>query len=402
MWNIYGNQYDLTAFIDKHPGGSFIINKTKGLDDITLLFETYHSFTNRTYIMDELEKYRINKNYNIINYDYKQDNIIKMNQHEYGEYETNYRILEYENGNYNKLINIIKQYYPTRFHIKASPEFIICNISLIILYFIFFYLAMFSDYNIIFIILFAIIAGFIYSILTFNLMHNSSHYALSTRSNVNIWICKIINGFSLWNTNMWFYNHVYTNHMFIENKQYKFMVDNKNNMIKISTPTTLFVTKNYFGKKINMVENTINKHINIRLPSISDYDICDISLMIGKYVCLYYGGIIASMFYSISFNSTYYYNIWCYNDTNVQETKKNDDMWLIDEIYNYEKNILKRNYWIIIFNNINYKIEHYLFPNICSEHYPKISFIVKKFCYENRIPYSIDSILVNDNINKYL
>jgi linoleoyl-CoA desaturase len=36
---------------------------------------------------------------------------------------------------------------------------------------------------------------------------------------------------------------------------------------------------------------------------------------------------------------------------------------------------------------LNYQIEHHLFPNICSIHYPKISSIVKRVAEKHRIPY---------------
>jgi cytochrome b involved in lipid metabolism len=46
-WSIYGNKYDLTPFIDKHPGGKEILQKTKDMGDITPLFESYHAFSNK-------------------------------------------------------------------------------------------------------------------------------------------------------------------------------------------------------------------------------------------------------------------------------------------------------------------------------------------------------------------
>ena len=50
MWSINGNYYDLSNFIDKHPGGKDILLKTRGEEDITALFETYHAFSNNTHI----------------------------------------------------------------------------------------------------------------------------------------------------------------------------------------------------------------------------------------------------------------------------------------------------------------------------------------------------------------
>ena len=57
-WLIYGNTYDLTTFIHKHPGGKEILEKTKDMGDITPLFESYHAFSNKDYIRQHLENYK--------------------------------------------------------------------------------------------------------------------------------------------------------------------------------------------------------------------------------------------------------------------------------------------------------------------------------------------------------
>ena len=58
-WTIYGNKYDLSEFIDKHPGGKEILVKTKDMGDVTALFESYHEFSNKSLITESLEKYKI-------------------------------------------------------------------------------------------------------------------------------------------------------------------------------------------------------------------------------------------------------------------------------------------------------------------------------------------------------
>jgi fatty acid desaturase/cytochrome b involved in lipid metabolism len=49
LWTIHGNQYDLTDFVHSHPGGVAAIELAKGVDghDATQLFESYHPFTQR-------------------------------------------------------------------------------------------------------------------------------------------------------------------------------------------------------------------------------------------------------------------------------------------------------------------------------------------------------------------
>ena len=41
LWRVHDNYYDLTDFVDKHPGGKIWIEKNRGTD-ITELFESHH------------------------------------------------------------------------------------------------------------------------------------------------------------------------------------------------------------------------------------------------------------------------------------------------------------------------------------------------------------------------
>eukprot|EP00392_Amoebophrya_sp_AT5.2_P000026 g26.t1 len=53
-WTIYGRKYDLTKFMESHPGGKWPLTLTKN-SDCTILFESYHPFVPR----DKLEKMMI-------------------------------------------------------------------------------------------------------------------------------------------------------------------------------------------------------------------------------------------------------------------------------------------------------------------------------------------------------
>ena len=61
LWNLYGKSYDLTNFLDKHPGGRHILENVKGDRDITPLFESYHAFADIDSIKITLEKYCLGK-----------------------------------------------------------------------------------------------------------------------------------------------------------------------------------------------------------------------------------------------------------------------------------------------------------------------------------------------------
>lgn len=406
MWHIYGNEYDLTKFIDEHPGGSYILNMTKGLKDITLLFETYHTFANRTKLIEMLEKYRINKELKSISYDYNNNNILKVNHYEYSnvDYEFLLKLDQYENSNYNKILDIIKMKYQTRFHIKASPQFILYNMIILLCYLLFFYLSMFSDNNMIFRCLFSIIAGFLWTIILVNIMHNSSHFALTSNPIINYRITKLINNFSFWNNNSYYYNHICKNHLYnieIKNKNniIKFVINN--NDVSIINKHFTLNTKNYLNlsnDNYHYIEDFINNTLlhNI-FPTFDKYDIL---IMLISYGCLYYGGFIYSTLYGLTYN--YLYNIVI----NYNDMIGKNETWIVEYIYNKNEKYKNSTLFTKIFNNINYKLEHFLFPNINSEYYPEISNIIIKYCYDNNINYSIDDIIsptVNsNNIDKIL
>jgi cytochrome b involved in lipid metabolism len=78
MWHIYNKSYDLTSFLDKHPGGKDILLKTKDQKDVTALFETYHAFADKEKIKQILNKYE-NTESNVIpsrQYDFNNYNLL--------------------------------------------------------------------------------------------------------------------------------------------------------------------------------------------------------------------------------------------------------------------------------------------------------------------------------------
>ena len=65
-----------------------------------------------------------------------------------------------------------------------------------------------------------------------------------------------------------------------------------------------------------------------------------------------------------------------------------DDHWVIHEMYT-TNNFARKNKllsWYI--GGLNYQIEHHLFPNVCSVHYPKISTIVERVAEKHGVPYN--------------
>jgi cytochrome b involved in lipid metabolism len=61
VWRMYGNEYDVTDYVHKHPGGVETIMLAADREDSTAIFQSYHPF-NITKARTVLEKYRISSN----------------------------------------------------------------------------------------------------------------------------------------------------------------------------------------------------------------------------------------------------------------------------------------------------------------------------------------------------
>ena len=389
FWNIYGKKYDLTKFVDIHPGGKYILLSSCGETDLSALFETYHAFSNKENILKWMEKYEIKEKENI--------ETSKIEQK------------KYDFTNYHLLTNRIKTRlgFKNRELVKSNFWWIIQNVIILILYGITFYNSMFSSHSILLKSLFSFIAGLSYISLGFSAMHDASHFAVSVNTNVNNIISKLWNGFGLWNSNIWFYHHVFNHHSFtgeerkdpdlyhlnpflnktiVKSKKKQLLHDNVHYIPFI----LIFFLGQYLGQSLVYLKTTMNHKIfkiKIHTDKIM-YDNIDICLFLLKLYCLYNGLWLPSICYIISLNFWYHINIIFNHDTfETSENHYQGDDWLKLQVYN-SGNFLNGNFlWTRIFGGINYQIEHHLFPNMSNIHYPTIAPIVYEFCIENNIPY---------------
>ena len=56
VWLINSKAYDVTDFMDKHPGGRSILEHTRNTGDITTLFDSYHAFSDKKMIEAMMER----------------------------------------------------------------------------------------------------------------------------------------------------------------------------------------------------------------------------------------------------------------------------------------------------------------------------------------------------------
>jgi linoleoyl-CoA desaturase len=380
MWNIYGKKYDLSPWMDSHPGGRAILEQTRGLNDCTALFETYHAFSNRFYMLSQLEKYQV-KDTAFVPYEYKFDT-------------------------YHKLVDRIKKIYPSRQFIKSSSSWFYYVLTMLACYSTTFYVAMNHDYSMLYRCISAFIAAIAWLSLAFNVMHDGSHYAISTDAYTNQLCTRMWNQWGLWNSLIWFYHHIYHHHSFTgeENKDpdvyhfRPFIRKTKHDKIHpffiTYQPYVLAVTAfvfpgQYIGQVISYIRASIKKRLfSITIPNLTYYHVIDIIIYLLSLYTLSYGLDGPTYLYILTLNTFYHINTELDHDTYETMTYHTTSKdWLHIQV-NHSNNFMNQDkIYTRLFGGINYQIEHHLFPNMCNEHYATIQPIVEQFCKENNLPY---------------
>eukprot|EP01084_Bolivina_argentea_P256335 431539_1 len=196
-WIINGKVYDLTSWIPYHPGGSNMLLMNKGRD-CTELFMTYHILSDRN-IHKMLDKYYIrDAQKHEIDTPYNWNNTQFTNM--FNDFQTNLQI-------YFKQNNFSHGAKATNFRL------IFLTILTLLLFYIsyFYWLSGYWISN--------IIIGFLLWLISSNIMHCGTHYAMFNSSFYNELISDIV-GFYHCFTDLWIWQHVLTHHAYtnIKNK----------------------------------------------------------------------------------------------------------------------------------------------------------------------------------------
>lgn len=380
MWHIHGKTYDLTTFMDSHPGGAEILEKTKHQSDISSLFETYHAFANKEVIMKRLSEYELPSDVSGTLTDYTE---------------------------YNELTTRIKEStaLKTRQDIKA-PWWSYIQVALTgLIYMASFLTAIFGHAGPIGSCALAVLSGICWISIGFTAMHDASHYAISMDPLVNTTLSRVWNSFGLWNHSLWFYHHVYHHHSFTNQDTdpdvYHYIPFAKKNSrgrtrFPVSSYFLLFIAfifpGFYLGQAyVYFTKGFLKKKLfTITIPStIAYYSAAEIALSAIKLALLMYCKWYVALSYMIAVNTTYHINIVGDHDTfeTHVENKYTGQNFLRAQICN-SGNFLTKNYvWTHLFGGINHQIEHHLFPSMSHKHYPTIAPIVKEYCKEKHIRY---------------
>lgn len=485
-WYIHGKYYNLTKYMEKHPGGKFILEKTKGQGDLSALYESYHAFSNIDNIDKYLKTFEVKfkvatlqnqqqnqykiDNYNIIyvpqnniydaymnianSFENQQQNdkeeetetqdyeIEEIQEQETQEQQTStienqiQNETQFDFTNYRILAKQAKQIFPTREDVKANYEWYTLVITAIFTFFYGFYHGLFSSPQSL-LQKFAIFLPFLSTPLKvallrtffitlasaswisigFNIMHDGSHYAITTDPMINHYATKTWNALNGWNALIWFYHHVQNHHTYtgIENKDpdlymyHPLQITAYENTHWVNTSLKkmypylfpiifiLFPGQNIGQGFMYLIASFQRKISHTQLPDDLQipnfYDTYDISffflaLLAYENVILLGNGYWLLLYFT-QLNFFYMFNVIFDHDlfeTNVQNKYHGRD-WAKQQI-SHSGNFCNGNqYWTKWFGAINHQIEHHLFPNMSNIHYPTISPLVQEYCQTNRIPY---------------
>ena len=198
LWHIHGNLYDLSKFLESHPGGRSILIASRGLPDATPLFESYHAFANRQYIRNELERYRVMGpgTRPLYSYDKVYEKIIVRARKHFGiqsDWETGVKKIKADKFWWAKI------FFET---LVFTALWLLCFVAPV----------SYTGYSR---FITGILTGVVFISLGFNTMHDGSHFAIGPRNHwANEFFLKAWTAWALWSSPYWMTHHVVRHHAF--------------------------------------------------------------------------------------------------------------------------------------------------------------------------------------------
>jgi linoleoyl-CoA desaturase len=301
-------------------------------------------------------------------------------------------------SNYRQIVKRVKTIYPTNESIKSNSVWLLNTVVLLHVGVFFFYASFLSqDIDFIYKCISTVVYATIETSIAFNMLHDSSHYGISKYPAVNMNLSKIVNSWLLWNSNAWFYHHIYYHHSFTGLEEDP---DNYKNIVSKHPSTFIsrmdlinimyvFLPGQHLGQSIFYLLIPIFGKYHKPLPNMEYYDVYDIAIILTKLYFVFSSGIYRTCLYFFVLNFLYYINVYPNHSTfeNRIENCYTENDWAKMQISNSSNFLMKNMWWTRFFGGINYQIEHHLFPNMSNIHYPAVSQIVEEYCKENNIPY---------------
>lgn len=380
MIKIHGKYYDLEKLRLWHPGGNLkIFDTLSDKIDCTPIFEFSHSMKNLNYVKSLLHEYEIAGG--------------TINENE----------SKYNFERYHELTSNVRQLLGSSY--KADYFWYIKMFLLISTYIYSYYYGILyeSKYE----YLLSFIAGQFFIYIGFSMMHDASHYAVSSNNYTNEFLSMIWNEWGLWDTHIWYIHHVVNHHSFTgefgkdpdivhlapfarkdlkDNRVIKFLCRIQD---KIIIPVLLFFPGMFVGQmmgyffgifrqrlwKMNLSNYKFTWHKLIAVVSFYNLIMCH------SYLCVMIYLFSLNLFYSISIIPDH--DMFESTVLNDKETEYWEERQIRKSCNFFETSSL----FTELHGGINYQIIHHLFPTISHRYYKKIAPLVKEHCIKYNIPY---------------
>lgn len=378
VWRIHGNEYDLTGFIDSHPGGRLILEQTRGIADATPLFESYHPPGVIDSVHRRLESFLIREDAYKCSYTFRDDGF-------YGTVrERVYAMIDKEKKNKKA---IYSPFYWIKMIVSIATfgaGCIVCRHDMVG----------------------SFMLGMLYLSIGFNMMHDASHYAVCVSPRINQYLSMAWQAPIGWDAILWHSHHVVHHHSFTGSRSDPDLVHHEPLLYKVLSRNIsiavwdvcvrmlilmLFVM--YLGQMIvyNLWDTRGVIFNGLPYPYKDKTDwirkMCFLAVLCGVVACT---PLLSVVSFVIGANVAYAVNIFCNHDT--LETYLNAERHADKEDWGERQVLESANWggrmWCHMFGGINYQIEHHLFPSIYHGYYPVIAPIVREACEEFGIPYA--------------
>jgi len=403
-WTIHGRKYDLTSFIDRHPGGRFMILLGKGRD-CTELFESVHALSSTPTAI--LAKYEVKG---------------------FPDYKPKEDIFSWEtDGFYDTVRSRVRKHFENKSY-KATWHLVVKLILITLLYCFSWWKVIATGWW-----PWAVGSGIGSVLLLFNLLHDASHGALSKNPAINM-IGIMYNSVLFWNPWLWMQHHVFSHHSYTGIMRLDPDIVNSKTLIRKHGETPhwfvirwqhwywwfflLLVPNQHVGQILlytfgynwtRMFNRTSTKgvadvvyiyspiimaisfYVHVLLP-LNYYSVKHTLLL------LFIHYTVSGMSYSLAVAPNHdqqevVANVT--NNTSVRGKPKLKIDWGEQQVRasgnHSTTSFFWSRFWNFFLGGLHYQIEHHLFPTISHVHFPDIAPIVRQACEEFNLPYHSNS-----------
>mmetsp|Transcript_17192 Transcript_17192/g.51383 ORF Transcript_17192/g.51383 Transcript_17192/m.51383 type:complete len:463 (+) Transcript_17192:70-1458(+) len=393
LWYIHNKAYDLSSFVDSHPGGRNALLETRG-QNVTEMFESVHALSKRD-VHSMLSKYEV-----------------------VGAYAADCPFTFAEGGAYHEITRRVSMVFAGQSY-KATTWYYVQLLGMIAVYAAGMYFSIVHTLPLVALLT----GGWLMTIFFYGALHDASHSALSKHAWINTFWSILSCHWGLWHSNIWFQHHCYGHHSYtgvseIEGRNQRdpdlrwtrllrkhpwFKLNPLHRFqqffvhLMLCNQYLLQVQRYQVGRKSGRVFSLqLNSYSNrATWEAIFSYTI-EIASVLVHFALPFCFGSWSMVLFSISLywlgaGIMYFLIVAPNHDT--QETEKSLDTprgmdWGEMQIRHSSNFARDSSFLTMFFGGMNFQIEHHLFPTVCNIHYPAISKIVRAVCKERGLPYN--------------